>query len=291
MQTLKVKTPGKIDLMYEITGIDYDGFHTIESVMQEVDLYDTLTITVEDYQGQGDYVVVTGNNPNIPYNDNNYAKIAAKAYLRKANINGKKVTIDIDKHLPAGLGGASSNAAGVLKGLNHIFGNRMDDGALEHLASEIKSNVHFFLKGGTQYARGKGDELQKLPTPCLKLVVARPIAEGVSKKEAYDRYDKLDGRKPENHDTHEMINAVKENNIEKIASEMHNVLEEAVFPVHPQIAELKQKLIQKGCLNAEMSETGPSVVGIYTDSADFSDLQGKNQVYQVFASEKGILIE
>ncbi|OGI19554.1 MAG: 4-(cytidine 5'-diphospho)-2-C-methyl-D-erythritol kinase [Candidatus Melainabacteria bacterium RIFOXYA12_FULL_32_12] len=283
MKTIKIKTPAKINLTLEILEKRKDGYHNIQSIMQTVSLYDFLTITVDENDDHDNIIDISGNNPLIPYDESNLAYISAEKYLKKSGIISKKVSIFIEKHIPiaAGLAGGSSNAAGVLYGLNEIFGKILDNELLSVLASQIGADVNFCLYGGTQLATLKGEKLKKLPTPDLNIIIVKPKDLFISAKEAYDKYSKL-SNKPENKNTEAMIEAIKENNTQKIASLLNNTLEAAILNDYPVIKDIKAHLIKKGCLNAVMSGSGPSVFAICDKSIDLSELKKVyDEVYEV----------
>jgi 4-diphosphocytidyl-2-C-methyl-D-erythritol kinase len=289
MKTIKVKTPAKINLTLEILNKREDGYHNIQSIMQAVNLYDILTITVDDIQEEN-IIEISGNNPLIPYDSSNLAYKSVDRYLNRAGITNKKIDICIEKHIPvaAGLAGGSSNAAGVLFGLNMIFDDLLEMSVLDELAAQMGSDINFCLHGGTQLTTSRGEILQKIPTPAMNIIIVKPDDLCISTKEAYTKFSELE-YKPEARNPDVMINAIKENNIEKIALLLNNHLEEAVLDNYPQVLDAKDKLIAKGCLNAVMSGSGPSVFGIYTEQIDFSELKKVyKDVFEVTAVDKGV---
>ena len=173
-------------------------------------------------------------------------------------------------------------------GLNELFENPLKDSVLSDLAANIGADVNFCLHGGTQYATSKGEKLKKISTPHLNIIIVKPKKISISAKEAYTKYGEL-REKPQYHNPESIIAAIEENNSEKIATLMHNVLEDAVFPEYPKVKELKQTLIDKGCLNAQMSGSGPSVFGIYDKKIDFSDLLDNNEVFEVFTVDQSFM--
>lgn len=271
MKTIKVKTPAKINLTLEILKKRQDGYHNIKSVMQAVSLYDFITITVESHTNKANLIKILGNSPIIPYDKSNLAYISAEKFLNKAEISNKEINIYIEKYIPvaAGLAGGSSNAAGVLLGLNEIFENILNFESISDLASQIGADVSFCLNGGTQLTTSKGEKLEKLsPTPLLDIIIVKPVNLFISAKEAYNKYSLLD-KKPETHFTESMILAIKRNNPEKIAKLLTNNLESAILKDYPEITDIKNFLLKNGCLNALMSGSGPSVYGIYNTNFIF----------------------
>src|SRR5262249_12395537 len=131
--------PAKVNLYLRITGRRPDGYHLLDSVMVPVSLYDEIEITIENQTesarktetgkenqtetGKGilPHITVTCDDPTLPTDKTNLAYKAAALFCKEAGISAK-ITIDLHKRIPfgAGLGGGSSDAAAVLKGLNTL---------------------------------------------------------------------------------------------------------------------------------------------------------------------------
>lgn len=281
MRKIRVKTPAKINLVLEIPGKRADGFHEIQSIMQAVSLFDYLEIQIQEAGERR--IELGGNSALIPYDQDNIAFKAADAFLNFTGIEKQKINIYIEKNIPvaAGLAGGSSNAAGVLWGLNKLYGNPLSSQELHGIASTLGSDVNFCLQGGTCSATSRGEVLRPLSAPGLKIVIARPKELFISAKEAYQRYAALE-QKPEIKHFEQMKIAVQKNDTDKIASLLNNDLESGVIPAYPEIGQLKTRLLECGCKNTLMSGSGPCVFGIYTGKIDFS---GLNRGYEVFTAE------
>lgn len=153
---LTVLAPAKINLTLEVLGKRPDDYHRISSVMQTIDLCDRLRFRAgNDIEIESDY-------PEFVAGESLTARAAA--LLRQAAGSAKGARIDISKRIPlsAGLGGDSSDAAAVLRGLNRLWGLGLPPGRLAGLAVELGSDVPFFLDGGTALAQGRGERLTRL---------------------------------------------------------------------------------------------------------------------------------
>ena len=119
--TLKIKCPAKINLTLEILNKRDDGFHNIKSIMQLISLYDYLTITMQ--KSSSNRIILSGNSNEIPYDEKNLVYKAIKLYLEEANITDLSLNVYIEKNIPisAGLAGGSTDAAGVIWGLNYLL--------------------------------------------------------------------------------------------------------------------------------------------------------------------------
>ena len=187
MRTIKIKCPAKINLNLKITGRRDDGFHNIESIMQTINLFDYLTITVEDFNENK--IILSGNSNEIPYDERNLVYKAAKLFLEKTGITNKKISINIEKNIPvaAGLAGGSTDAAGTIFGLNKIF-NLLSETQMHELCSKLGSDLNVCLKGGRILAKGRGEIIEPLKFEEFILSLIKPLNLGISAKEAYTKF-------------------------------------------------------------------------------------------------------
>ncbi|NBK17292.1 4-(cytidine 5'-diphospho)-2-C-methyl-D-erythritol kinase [Anaerotruncus sp. X29] len=256
-KTVIVDAPGKINLSLDITGVREDGYHEIDTIMQAVDLRDTVTIT--RMSGKG--IFISCDRPRVPSDDTNYAHIAARLFFDRFGLDASAISIDIQKRLPmqAGMGGGSADAAGVLVGMNALFEVGADMETLCRLGREIGADVPFCIMGGIQRARGIGEQLTRLPDlPKCHIVIAKPTA-GVSTKESYRRYDQQGAvRRP---DTELLLRKLKEGDLHGLAKGMYNVLEEVAGL--DEVCKLHERLLSGGAAGAMMSGSGSAVFGLF----------------------------
>jgi 4-diphosphocytidyl-2-C-methyl-D-erythritol kinase len=179
----------KINLYLRVLGPLPGGFHELETLFQEIDLADV--IRWKPGKPPLDFHV-TG--PVSCPRQGNLVVKAVDAFVQATGIRvGGEMTLV--KHIPvgAGLGGGSSDAAGILKGLNQSFGSPLSPGALVDLMVGLGSDVAFFDQGGTQIGRGRGDRL--VPTqikgvPRSGFVLFPPCALSTAKVYAHVRIAK-----------------------------------------------------------------------------------------------------
>lgn len=158
--------PAKVNLTLDVLGRRLDGYHDLESVMQSVALADRLT-----FKKANDFSLALGAGPyvhalkGVKAEDN----LVGRAYWLLKERCGTRAGAHIllDKHVPleAGLGGGSSDGAAALRGLNRLWQLGLSDGDLESLAAELGSDTAFCVRGGTAFARGRGEILESLPAP------------------------------------------------------------------------------------------------------------------------------
>ena len=185
---MKIQCPAKINLTLKITSKRPDGFHNIESIMQTISLYDYLTLEIEP--SKKFEIDLSGTSDEIPYNEKNLVYKAIMLFIERVNLSPRRISVYIEKNIPvsAGLAGGSTNAAGVLKGLNSYFNNPLSQDELHKLCAKLGSDLNFCLEGGRQRATGRGEILETLPFEEFEVSVIKPLGLGISAKEAYTKF-------------------------------------------------------------------------------------------------------
>jgi 4-diphosphocytidyl-2-C-methyl-D-erythritol kinase len=176
----------KVNLTLDVRQRLPDGYHLIQSVMQQVSLADEVVVKLSNEEG----IHIDCTDPAIPCDQTNLAWRAAEKFYARLGEN-PRVHITLRKGIPiqAGLGGGSSNAATTLRALNILHGRPLSMKDLLPIAISIGSDVPFFLIGGTALVEGPGDVVSPLPVPAsYPLVIAVPLT-GVSSAWAYQRID------------------------------------------------------------------------------------------------------
>ncbi|MBI4307805.1 MAG: 4-(cytidine 5'-diphospho)-2-C-methyl-D-erythritol kinase [Chloroflexi bacterium] len=161
----------KVNLTLEVLGRRPDGFHEVRSVLQTIDLHDTLTVEAADS------LILACNRRELEGLDN-LALRAARLLQEAAGARGGARLI-LQKRIPiaAGLGGGSTDAAAALCALNRLWGLAWPVDRLAPLAERLGSDVPFFLYGGTALAEGRGERITPLPSfPARWVVLAAPEA-------------------------------------------------------------------------------------------------------------------
>ena len=155
---LTISAPAKINLTLEVLGKRPDGFHEIRSAMQTVNLCDVLSFNEAD--------ITTIQCDMAGWSVEKSLVNRALNLLRDVTGCTRGVAIDITKKIPLmlGLGGDSSDAAAVLKGLNESWGLGLTLGKQSEIAAQLGSDVTFFLRGSTALATGRGEVITTLPS-------------------------------------------------------------------------------------------------------------------------------
>lgn len=148
-----VETPAKLNLFLEVIRKRADGYHDIETIMQEVGLWDCLEIEKRDGG-----IEVESRGEGVPSGRENIAFRAAQILFQEKEIKGGG-RISIEKRIPtgSGLGGGSGNAAGVIAGLNWLYSLGLTREEMANIGGKVGSDVPFFFYGGTCLCLGRGE--------------------------------------------------------------------------------------------------------------------------------------
>lgn len=246
----------KITLSLDVVAKRDDGYHDVEMVMTTIDLADRLEFQILTE----DRIDVTADNQYVPNDERNLAYKAAHE-LKKTYHIPHGVRINIQKNIPvsAGLGGGSSDAAAVLRGLNRIWNLKLSLKQLAEIGVRIGSDVPFCVYGSTALVSGRGEKVRKiLPPPSCWVVLAKPDL-GVSTRNIFRHIHMDDIHHP---DTDGVLEAISENSIHKLGNCIGNALEEITFKYYPETKRIKEKMIQYGARGVLMSGSGPTIYGL-----------------------------
>lgn len=283
MASITLKAPAKINLFLEVLKKRPDGYHEIETILQEIDLADNLTLK----ETSSPEIIIQCPNPHIPTDSRNLAYKAA--FLLKKYIREKKrgVIISIAKNIPiaAGLGGGSSDAAATLKSLNRLWKLNLDTRTLSNLAQEIGMDVPFFIQGGLGLGRGRGEKVSPLkPLPETWFILTIPPLK-VSTAWVYSHLiiSSLTRKIKENK---MILKAIQSGDIVEVGRQLFNRLEEVTMKRHRELAYLKESILSTGAKGALMSGSGPVVFGLFSSRREARIAQdalakNKEEIYVV----------
>lgn len=264
--SITVKAYCKINISLDIKGLREDGKHEVDMILQTIPLYDLITIKKRKEANGG--IHIESNASWVPKDNKNTAFKAAELLLKDFLNNEESVDIYIDKKVPpcGGLGGSSSDAAGVLLGMNELFELGLNLQELQNYGAQIGADVPFLLKYGAAIATGTGTDLQYIqPLKEGILLLVNSGAE-VSTALAYRLYDTIeqDGGIPkEAHvDAAEVAKAMA-CGLAATVPKMKNVLEYPAFSMRPELELIKGELLKAGAAATMMSGSGGSVFGIF----------------------------
>ncbi len=257
---LSLKAYGKVNLALDVLRRREDGYHEVRMVMQTVGLYDKIDL----YRTEKPGIVVETNLYYLPVNENNLVYKAAALLMEEFGIK-QGVHIRLKKFIPvaAGMAGGSSDAAAVLFGVNKMFGLGLSAQQLQQRGTRIGADVPYCVMRGTVLCEGIGEILTPLPPmPQCRTLIAKP-AVSVSTRSVYEKL-RADMLTPEQHpDIDGMVEAIRQQDFLAAAAKMGNVLESVTVPEHPEIAAIKELMMESGAVNAMMSGSGPTVFGLF----------------------------
>ena len=255
------QAPAKVNLLLNVGQKRPDGYHELVSIMQTVDVCDTLTVT--GHTGGGG-VVLTCDDPSLAVDETNLCYNAAVKLFSYTEIANDGVSIHLRKRLPmqAGLGGGSADAAAVLRALRRIYAPDLPDTELEAMAAELGSDVPFCVRGGTTLTLGRGERLAPLPPlPACWFVLVKPEA-AYSTGKMYGLIDSrgcydAGGAGP-------MADALERGDLDGVCAALRNTFERVLDPEGETFA-LKRRLAALGARGAMLSGSGSAVFGVFAD--------------------------
>lgn len=256
---LTVKARAKINIYLRVVGKLPDNFHELETLFQELELADIITIR------PADELRLTVHNASLPANEDNLV-IKAAALLRNRYHIQKGADITLEKNIPvaAGLGGGSSDAAATLSALAKFWSLPVNEKELIDMAASLGADIPFFFYGGTALGFGRGDRIEALPDigpyPCL---LVKPDFD-VSTAWVYKNFKFPLTKSPRIINIHNLIGELR--TVENFSTLCVNDLESVVLQRFPVIEELKKTLMIRGARVAMMTGSGPTVFGIFADS-------------------------
>lgn len=262
MDRISASTYAKINLSLDVTGKRPDGYHNIDSIFEEISLCDTVTIEFNNTKD----ISVSCSKPGIPTDSRNIVWKAASEFFKASDISNPGLHIHIDKNIPneAGMGGGSTNAAGVLKLLNDYFNTQMNDEQLMEIAARTGADTPFFIKGKLCLVEGTGEIVKPLPALPTHYVVCAKGNKGVSTPEAYRQIDLLENT--QHHSKTEILKHISNSDICGLMPLCLNTFEKTNIP--EDIDTIKTIMKKHHTTGTLMTGSGSAVFGIFTDFTD-----------------------
>lgn len=257
--TIVELAPAKVNLWLRVFEKLPDGYHRVETVLQTISLSDTLTLELR----YGGSITLSCDDPRLPCNEHNLAYRAAA--LLAQHVPGKGVHIHLEKRIPwrAGLGGGSSDAAAVLRGLNRLWELNWSWEQLLPVAQELGADVPFFLRGGTAIGRGRGEQIEQLPlAPDLTLILVQPPF-GLATPKVYSHWQPQQDQQLPNLSS--LLMALQRSDGKAVGQLMHNDLEVPAFQLAPELSVVKRDLSQAG-LPCLLSGSGACLFAVVPNS-------------------------
>ena len=261
---LTVQVPAKLNLTLEVLAKRPDGYHEIRSVFQTINLCDSLRFQLSQK------VTFKSNTPDwIPERS-----LVAKAVSLLQETTGcvKGATIEVSKGIPlvSGLGGDSSDAAATLRGLNELWGLGLSRQKLLELATQLGSDVAFFLYGGTALVEGRGEVVTPLPPlPHRWVILVVPDASRLPEK-TRQLYASLEASHyTDGQITQRLVDELREGREPSI---LFNTFENVASTHFPKLKVYRDHMVKMGASNVHLAGSGPTLFTLIKDKSQAEDL-------------------
>ncbi len=261
--------PAKLNLTLEVLKKRPDGFHEIRSVVQTVTFNDKVKI------GPAPRVEIKCNLPEWSASKSLVAKTVS--LLQNAIGSHQGALIEIEKRIPlsSGLGGDSSDAAAVLRGLNLLWNLKLSLRDLIAYAAQLGSDVPLFLYGGTVLIEGKGERIRPLrPMPHMTVILLIPSTLKTDNK-TQQMYAQLTVRNyTPGSITEDFLNML-DGKASKPGIGLFNVFEEPAYRYFSGLKELKNKFMEAGAEGVHVAGSGPTLFSLTRDDVKAYDIHKK----------------
>ncbi|MEZ4280213.1 MAG: 4-(cytidine 5'-diphospho)-2-C-methyl-D-erythritol kinase [Myxococcota bacterium] len=273
---LRLRGPAKLNLGLAIVGRRADGYHLLDSVFAPIDLCDEIEIEVEP-GGEGVRLeCLPPLDPElpallhqIPAGPDNLVHRAARLFCERAGYRAG-VTLRLAKAIPAGagLGGGSSDAAIVLRGLAELSGLEPGAKALARWALELGADVPFFLDPKPSRVRGIGEQIEPLDgVPELDVLLVNP-GKTLATADVYRRADQLAGALTK-HTPGSTMPALFSKAWDSrdvgpaLRDLLINDLEPAARALCPSLVRIAERLDELGATAVSMTGSGATMFGVF----------------------------
>jgi len=258
--------PAKLNVFLEVCNKRPDGYHELDTLMVPVNLYDTLCFS-ESTPGetrlhcQSEWAnnVVRDTEPTLSEGSDNLI-IKVIDLLRVKTGTDRGVNIHLRKRIPisSGLGGGSSNAATTLVALNRLWDLNLSFEQLNAFASELGSDINFFLHESSAQCSGRGEIVTPFHFPmALYCVVICPNF-GLSTREVFSHCSPPTIPNTSDH----LIEVLKQRSLFAIGKNLFNRLWYAASYVCQDICKLQECFDRLDFIGHGLSGSGSAYYGI-----------------------------
>ncbi len=252
------KAYAKINLGLDVIGKRDDGYHLVKMIMQNVDIYDTLTFE-ENASGE---ITLKADSETVPTDGSNLICKVANQLKEEFGVKaGADITLEKRIPVAAGMAGGSTDGAAAYLALNELWGLGLSKEELCMRAVKLGADIPYCIIGGTALSEGIGEELTTIKAePDFYLVVAKP-AIAVSTGWVYTELDSHEIAK--HPDIDGIRAAIETGDIRGMCDKIHNVLEPVTTGKYSVIRDIEKLLEENGAVRAFMTGSGPTVFAVY----------------------------
>ncbi|HSP06035.1 MAG TPA: 4-(cytidine 5'-diphospho)-2-C-methyl-D-erythritol kinase [Acidobacteriota bacterium] len=257
----------KVNLILRIVNRRRDGYHSLQTLFQSLDLHDTLAFRFAP--SHHFHVALDVQDSPIPSDGTNLIYKACRSFHEHHPLQ-HRVEVSIEKKIPveSGLGGGSSNAAVTLIALSRLYGWPLGRRTLLSIARQLGADVPFFLYGGSALGTARGDQISPLPDlwPETPVLLALP---GVTCSTAviYRKYDEA-GLLTAGRNSIKILLDQRPESLRDFVSHFENDLEKVVFALYPELDSTKKRLVEQGAAAALLTGSGSALFGLFEEAAD-----------------------
>ena len=271
--TYFVQSYAKINLTLDVLGKRSDGYHELSTIMQTIDLYDTICLTATDDQ----QVSILCSRSELSNADNLVVR-AAQAVREHCELT-QGVAIELHKRVPlaAGLGGGSSNAAAVLLALQQWWQLSLSADDLLNLAASLGSDVPFFLAGALALCEGRGELITPLPAhwpASMRWLLLLKPSISVSTATVFRN---LAATEYTTGTCSRTVAEILQNQRTLQTADLHNGLQRSVLDSYPQVEQARTAMLQAGAPFVQLSGSGPTLFAPFATLSDAAQVQQQLQ--------------
>jgi 4-diphosphocytidyl-2-C-methyl-D-erythritol kinase len=259
--------PAKLNLTLEVLKKRPDGFHEIRSVVQTVNFGDKIKF------GAAPRLEIKCNLPDWSASQSLVSKTVS--LLRNSTRTNQGALIEIEKHLPlsSGLGGDSSDAAAVLRGLNLLWNLKLSQRDLLNYGAQLGSDVPLFLYGGTVLAEGRGEIVRPIrPMPHMTAILLIPAVPKVENK-TQKMYARLSVRNYSTGKITEDFLNMLDGRASKPGIGLFNVFDDIGLSFFPGLKEFRDKFLKAGAAGVHLAGSGPTLFSLTRDDVLAYDIR------------------
>lgn len=266
---LTLQAPAKLNLTLEVVGKRDDGYHEIRSVVQTIGLCDRLLFQASQ---QTEY---SSNMPEwVPQQS---LVPRAVDLVREATGCNLGVEIQVEKYIPlmSGLGGDSSDAAVVLRGLNRLWELNLSQEKLRELASRLGSDVALFLYGGTIMIEGRGEKVTPLPSlPKMWVVLVLPEVPREPGKTGRAYANLQEAEYTDGRTTERLVETLKTGK-DFAPSRLFNTFERSAYAGSSELVACRERMLAAGADNVHLAGSGPALFTLTKERTEAEGLHDR----------------